>query len=147
MTISAPILFDKLSLRHEQARLPHWREVLLRDIECLLNDSARSAALNLVRHPHCEASVVNYGLPSLSQQVPINTDLMDLARRIQRIIATFESRLDPRSIKVVPLIDKDHTWVLAILFDIHARCNLPGEEQLMNLRIALDYSYGMVRVL
>ncbi|WP_431223165.1 type VI secretion system baseplate subunit TssE [Serratia sp. L9] len=147
MTTSAPILFDKLSLRHEHTRLPHWREVLLRDIETLLNDSAHSATLKLGHHPHCETSVVNYGLPSLSQQVPINTDLMELARHIQRIIATFESRLDPRSIKVVPLIDKDHTWVLAILFDIHARCNLPGEEHLMNLRIALDYSYGMVRVL
>lgn len=147
MTISAPILFDKLSLLHEHARLPHWREVLLRDIESLLNDSARSAALSLARYPHCKISVINYGLPSLSQKVPMNTDLMELARHIQRIIATFESRLDPRSIKVVPLIDKDHTWVLAILFDIHARCNLPGEEQLMNLRIALDYSYGMVRVL
>ncbi|MFZ1872975.1 MAG: type VI secretion system baseplate subunit TssE [Chania sp.] len=147
MTISAPILFDKLSLRQEQTRLPHWRELLLRDIEYLLNDSAHSASLKLSHHPHCAISVLNYGLPSLSQQVPLNTDQMELARHIQRIIATFESRLDPRSIKVVPLIDKDHTWVLAILFDIHAKCNLPGEEQLMNLRIALDYSYGMVRVL
>lgn len=147
MTIAAPLLFDKLSMRHGHVRLPHWREVLLRDIEYLLNDSAHSADLKLKRHPQCETAVVNYGLPSLSQQVPINTDLMALARQIQRIIATFESRLDPRSIKVVPLIDKDHTWVLAILFDIHAKCYVPGEEQLMNLRIALDYSYGMVRVL
>lgn len=147
MTISTPMLFDKLSLHHEHIRLFHWREVLLRDIEYLLNDSAHSAALKLERTPHCETSVVNYGLPSLSQQVPMNTDRMELARHIQRIIATFEPRLDPRSIKVVPLIDKDHTWVLAILFDIHAKCNLPGEEQMMNLRIALDYSYGMVRVI
>ncbi|MBW7984133.1 type VI secretion system baseplate subunit TssE [Enterobacillus tribolii] len=147
MKTSDPVLFDKLSLRREHTSLPHWREVLLRDIEFLLNDSAHSAALKLQRHAHCETSVLNYGLPSLSQQVPVNTDLMALARQIQRIIATFESRLDPRSIRVVPLIDKDQTWVLAILFDIHARCNLPGEEQMVNLRIALDYSYGIVRVL
>ncbi len=56
---------------------------------------------------------MNYGLPSLSQQVPVITDLLELARHIQRIIATFESRLDPRSIKVVPLINKGETWVLA----------------------------------
>ncbi|AHK19857.1 type VI secretion system baseplate subunit TssE [Yersinia similis] len=147
MDISAPILFDKLSLRHEHVRLPHWREVIVRDIESLLNDSAHSARLKLKKYPHCESSVLNYGLPSLSQQVPVITDLLELARHIQRIIATFESRLDPRSIKVVPLINKGETWVLAILFDIHARCNLPGEEHLVNLRIALDYSYGMVRVL
>jgi type VI secretion system protein ImpF len=147
MDISAPILFDKLSLRHEHTRLPHWREVILRDIESLLNDSAHSAGLKLKHYPYCETSVLNYGLPSLSQQVPVHTNLMELARHIQRTIATFESRLDPRSIKVVPLINKDQTWVLAILFDIHARCNLPGEDLLVNLRIALDYSYGMVRVL
>lgn len=146
MDISAPMLFDKLSLRHEHARLPHWRDVILRDIETLLNDSAHSAELKLKGFPYCETSVLNFGLPSLSQQVPVHTDLMELARRIQRIIATFESRLDPRSIKVVPLINKDQTWVLAILFDIHALCNLPGERHLVNLRIALDYSYGMVRV-
>ncbi|NDJ56684.1 type VI secretion system baseplate subunit TssE [Enterobacteriaceae bacterium 4M9] len=147
MKTSDPVLFDKLTLRHEHASLPHWREILLRDIECLLNDSAHSAALKLQRYDHCETSVVNYGLPSLSQQVPVNTDLMALARQIQRIIATFEPRLDSRSIKVVPLIDKDQTWVLAILFDIHARCSLPGEATFVNLRIALDYSYGTVRVL
>lgn len=147
MKTSDPVLFDKLTLRREHASLPHWREILLRDIEYLLNDSAHSAALGLERHTHCETSVVNYGLPSLGQQVPVNTDLMALARKIQRIIATFEPRLDSRSIKVVPLIDKDKTWVLAILFDIHARCCLPGESQMVNLRIALDYSYGIVRVL
>lgn len=47
MDISAPILFDKLSLRHEHVRLPHWREVIVRDIESLLNDSAHSARLKL----------------------------------------------------------------------------------------------------
>ncbi|WP_072091746.1 type VI secretion system baseplate subunit TssE [Trabulsiella odontotermitis] len=147
MKTSDPVLFDKLTVRRDRSGLPHWREILLRDIEYLLNDSAHSAALKLQRYSQCETSVVNYGLPSLSQQVPVNTDLIALARQIQRIIATFESRLDPHSIRVVPLIDKDQTWVLAILFDIHAKCSLPEDEQMVNLRIALDYSYGIVRVL
>lgn len=147
MTISVPVLFDKLSLRPEQTRLPHWRTLLLRDIEYLLNDAAHSATLNLRDNAQCVTSVINYGLPPLSQQVPVDTDLMALARQIQRIIATFEPRLDPRSIKVVPLIDKDHTCILALLFDIHARCNLPGDAGLVSLRIAFDYAYGSVRVL
>ncbi|WP_130835780.1 type VI secretion system baseplate subunit TssE [[Erwinia] mediterraneensis] len=147
MTTSAPLLFDKLSLCHGQARLPHWRTVLLRDIEYLLNDAAHSATLNLSAYPQCVTSVVNYGLPPLSQQVPVVSDLMTLAWQIQRIIATFEPRLDPRSIKVVPLIDKDQTCVLALLFAIHARCHLPAEAGLVSLRIAFDYAQGTVRAL
>lgn len=147
MKTSDPVLFDKLTVRRDGRSQTRWREILLRDIEYLLNDAAHSASLKLQRYAHCETAVVNYGLPSLSQQLPVTNDLLALARQIQRIIATFEPRLDPRSIKVVPLIDKDQTWVLAILFDIHARCILPGEKILMNLRIALDYSYGIVRVL
>lgn len=127
--------------------LPQWREVLLRDIELLLNDAAHSASLALDKNTHCITSVINYGLPTLSSKVPINTDPIILAKRIQQIIATFEPRLDPRSIRVIPFVNKNETWTLALLFDIYAKTNLPDEDHAVNLRIALDYSYGSVRVI
>lgn len=127
--------------------LPQWREVLLRDIELLLNDAAHSASLALDKNTHCITSVINYGLPTLSSKVPINTDPIILAKRIQQIIATFEPRLDPRSIRVIPFVNKNETWTLALLFDIYAKTNLPDEDHTVNLRIALDYSYGSVRVI
>lgn len=127
--------------------LPQWREVLLRDIELLLNDAAHSASLALDKNTHCITSVINYGLPTLSSKVPINTDPIILAKRIQQIIATFEPRLDPRSILVIPFVNKNETWTLALLFDIYAKTNLPDEDHTVNLRIALDYSYGSVRVI
>lgn len=143
MITASPILFDKLSLQSDE-RHKHWRDVLLRDIEHLLNDATRSADLKLKKFPHCQTSVMNYGLPPLSQSLPINSDPLTLARHIQQIIATFEPRLDPRSIKVTPLVDADQNWVLAILFDIHARSFLAEEE--LSLRIALDYSHGTVQI-
>lgn len=146
MKASLPMLFDKLSVRHQSASADNWRRVLVRDIEFLLNDASRSADLKLHDYAHSESSVLNYGLPSLSQRIPINTDPLTLARHIQRIITSFEPRLDPKTIRVVPVVNERQSYVLAILFDIYGTCPLPGDEMLVNLRIALDYSCGAVHV-
>ena len=146
MNISAPALYDKLTFNNQNQKKTPWREMLLRDIEFLLNDAARSASLNLYSYDHCEKSVINYGLPSLSKIIPINIDPVILAEHIQRILVIFEPRLDPRSIKVMPLVSPDQPFVLAILFDIYGSCLIPGNECVVNLRIALDYSCGAVRV-
>nr|WP_246828707.1 GPW/gp25 family protein [Serratia sp. HMSC15F11] len=140
------MLFDKLSVRSQSGSADNWRRVLVRDIEFLLNDASRSADLKLHDYAHSESSVLNYGLPSLSQRIPINTDPLTLARHIQRIITSFEPRLDPKTIRVVPVVNERQSYVLAILFDIYGTCSLPGDEMLVNLRIALDYSCGAVHV-
>lgn len=146
MKASLPMLFDKLSVRSQSGSADNWRRVLVRDIEFLLNDASRSADLKLHDYAHSESSVLNYGLPSLSQRIPINTDPLALARHIQRIITSFEPRLDPKTIRVVPVVNERQSYVLAILFDIYGTCSLPGDEMLVNLRIALDYSCGAVHV-
>lgn len=146
MKTSLPLLFDKLSTDARRSGMNNWRAILVRDIEFLLNDASRSADLNLHDYPHCQTSVLNYGLPSLSQRIPVNTDPLTLARKIQKIITTFEPRLDPKTIRVVPVINERQSYILAILFDIYGSCSLPGEAILVNLRIALDYSCGAVRV-
>ncbi|MEW5561984.1 GPW/gp25 family protein [Enterobacter asburiae] len=147
MKISPPALFDKLTLRHEQSRKTGWREIILRDIEFLLNDASRSADLKLTKYKYCHFSVLNHGLPSLSKRIPVNVEPVLLARHIQRIIATFEPRLAPDSIRVVPLVEEEQRAVLAILFDIYGTCFFAGATESVNLRIALDYSCGAVRVL
>lgn len=146
MKASLPMLFDKLSVRNQGGSADNWRRVLVRDIEFLLNDASRSADLKLHDYAHSEISVLNYGLPSLSQRIPINTGPLTLARHIQRIITSFEPRLDPKTIRVVPVVNERQSYVLAILFDIYGACSLPGDEILVNLRIALDYSCGAVHV-
>lgn len=146
MKASLPMLFDKLSTKTQSTGPDKWRKVIVRDIEFLLNDASRSADLKLHDYRHCENSVLNYGLPSLSQRIPISTDPLTLAKHIQRIITSFEPRLDPKTIRVVPVVNERQSYVLAILFDIYGTCSLPGDEMLVNLRIALDYSCGAVRV-
>jgi type VI secretion system protein ImpF len=146
MKSSLPVLFDKLSVANTRIRESNWRRILLRDMENLLNDASRSAQLKLNDYPYGASSVINYGLPSLSQRIPVNSDPLILARHIQRIIATFEPRLDPQSIRVVPVKDDRQSYVLAIMFDIYGHCCLPGYDIAVDLRIALDYSCGAVHV-
>ena len=81
----------------------------------------------------------------ISYQELVRT-FLTLARHIQRIITSFEPRLDPKTIRVVPVVNERQSYVLAILFDIYGTCSLPGDEMLVNLRIALDYSCGAVHV-
>ncbi|WP_157284086.1 type VI secretion system baseplate subunit TssE [Pseudomonas chlororaphis] len=147
MKTSLLMLFDKLSARTSvTTSTDGWRKVLIRDLEFLLNDASRSADLHLQNYEQCENSVINFGLPSLSQQIPVNTDPLKLARHIQRIIACFEPRLNPKTIRVVPVTDGRQANVLALLFDIYGTCCLPGEETVVSVRIALDYSCGAVHV-
>lgn len=141
------MLFDKLSTKTHNMTSDGWRKVLVRDIEFLLNDASRSADLHLQDYVHCENSVLNFGLPSLSKRIPISTDPLKLAKHIQRILASFEPRLNPKTIRVVPVINTRQSYdVLAILFDIYGTGSLPGRETLVNVRIALDYSCGAVHV-
>lgn len=144
MKTSQPLLFDKISV---SASRKNWREGLLRDIECLLNNAARSGQLSLQHHAYCHKSVLNYGLPSLSRQLPINVDALTLAQHIQNILTLFEPRIDPRSIRVMPVVEKMQSRVLAVLFDINGWCVIPEHQTSLHLRIALDYSCGTVAIL
>lgn len=146
MKASMPMLFDKLSVKAPSRSSQNWRKIIIRDIESLLNDASRSASLNINHYNYCENSVLNYGLPSLGQKIPINIDHINLAKHIQKIISSFEPRLDPKTIRVVPVLNERHSYTLAVLFDIYGHCSLLKNEELVNLRIALDYSCGLVHV-
>lgn len=144
MNTAHPLLFDKLSISTPSN---HWRDALFRDIECLLNNAARSGQLFLHNYTYCQHSVLNYGLPSLSQQLPINADALTLAQHIKTIITVFEPRIDPRSMRVVPVMEKSYARLLAVLFDINGICTIPDHQAPFNLRIALDYSCGAVTMI
>lgn len=147
MAISQPDLFDKLSAMSAANKMADWREILLRDIERLLNAATRGRRLSLDNYPLCADSVINYGLPSLSKKIPISENVSALARHIHRILVTFEPRLDPVRITVMPVFETRQTLALAILFDISGVLAISQGAQVINLRIALDYSCGAIQVL
>jgi len=144
MKVSQPFLFDKLSSKTSRS---FWRGALVRDVELLLNDAARSGQLHLDNYPWCKNSVLNFGLPSLSRQLPVNADALTIAHHIHSIIVLFEPRIDPRSIKVTPVVEKRQALVLTLLFDINGWSVIPELQAPISLRIALDYSCGAVSII
>lgn len=145
--ILQPCLFDKLEMSSQSQSAINWRKIIKRDIEYLLNDSSRSGVLFLDDYREVEKSVINYGLPSLSQQVLIQASPQSLARHINRIISYYEPRLDPDSIKVIPIIEQSQNTILALLFDIYATLVTDKRASVFNIKIALDYSCDTVRVI
>lgn len=145
--ILQPCLFDKLEMSSQNQSTMNWRKIIKRDIEYLLNDSSRSGTLFLDDYREVEKSVINYGLPSLSKQVLMKIYPQSLARHINRIIAYYEPRLDPDSIKVIPIVEQSQNTILALLFDIYATLVTDKRASVFNIKIALDYSCDMVRVI
>lgn len=145
---SLPILFNKLSIDSRKKDIKIWQESLSKDIESLLNESARSGQLYFSSEKSfAEFSVINFGLPSLSKKMPINIDPIILAEHITKILIVFEPRIDPDSIKVIPVVDGEDLRVISMLFDIYAKSYLNNQEIILNIRISLDCSCGAVRVL
>lgn len=144
---SLPILFNKLSINSSKNNIKVLEEALTNDIEHLLNDASHSAQKDILYGTLAASSVINFGLPSLGKKVPITIDAILLARHIATIIRTFEPRIVSDSIKVIPIVDKDESYLLSMLFDIHAISYFNTQEFILHIRIALDCSCGSVNVL
>ncbi|MCV2503768.1 MAG: GPW/gp25 family protein, partial [Neisseriaceae bacterium] len=123
------------------------QETLSRDIENLLNDASHSAYFDLKKYEYVEDSVLNLGCSVFNESMPINTNPVVLAQKIADVLSKFEPRLDSNSIKVIPIIDNADNEVLSILFDIQGITNISSDRIEINLRIALDYSCGIVNVI
>jgi type VI secretion system protein ImpF len=79
------------------------RAVVLRDLQNLLNTTCAEADLqregtSLADCPAVQASVLNYGIPSLAGRIRTPDDVVDLAQEIERAIERFEPRV--RQIRV-----------------------------------------------
>jgi type VI secretion system protein ImpF len=138
------MLFDKL--RRTFAGPPDWRRIVLRDVERLLNDGARSARLNVAHLPYAEVSVLNHGLPPFAGMENGAIDAHRWATHFQRLLAEFEPRLDPRTIRVAPVLRSSDRQVMALLYDIHGVLLTGAERISLSFRIAMDYSCGAVKV-
>lgn len=111
----ARLLLDRVIvteiLRRQQIRrsvvisTQELRAAVLRDLQNLLNTTAPEADLEqydrtLDSVPMVQASVLNYGIPSLSGRIRTADDVLDLARAIERAIERFEPRIRQVRVRV-----------------------------------------------
>jgi type VI secretion system protein ImpF len=102
------IITIEISRRQQNRRLAvltpqELRAVVLRDLQNLLNTTCADADLHedgksLAPCPTVQASVLNYGVPSLAGRIRTTDDVIDLAQDIERAIERFEPRV--RQIRV-----------------------------------------------
>ncbi len=76
------------------------RRALRRDIEWLLN-SKQPGLMAMVGKPECAASILNYGVPDITQfHSHSQHDRAELCRLITAALRSFEPRLLPESLRV-----------------------------------------------
>jgi type VI secretion system protein ImpF len=117
------------------------RDYVCRDLGALLNCASLDAVVDLDRYPHVQASVLNFGMPSLAGRAARAADPHKIAATIETAIRRFEPRLS--ALRVAPEMG-DESHVLA--FRIEAQLwGQPVPQQLV-LRTRIDVDTGSVAV-
>lgn len=81
------------------------REQLSRDLNYLLNTVNLESAIDLTRHAHVKRSIINYGIPEISNRTIDEDRASDIVTEIENALMTFEPRLVPKTIRVA----RDHS--------------------------------------
>jgi type VI secretion system protein ImpF len=112
-----PTLFDRLRddapQRTEEAAgsftatRAQMRDIVQRDLGYLLNTTNRADEIDAERYPQVAASVLNYGVPSVTGAYLSEQRWSTLVAVMRRAITDFEPRLDPDALQILPLHKND----------------------------------------
>jgi type VI secretion system protein ImpF len=120
------------------------REYVCRDLGALLNCASLDAVVDLTAYPHVQASVVNFGMPSLAGRAARSADPLQIAATIEAAIRRFEPRLS--AVRVTPEMGEEGNETHVLAFRIEAQLwGQPAPLQLV-LRTRIDVDSGSVNV-
>jgi type VI secretion system protein ImpF len=122
----------------------HLREYVCRDLGALLNCANLDAVVDLAAFPQVQASVLNFGMPSLAGRVARSTDPQQVAATIEVAIRRFEPRLS--AVRVTPEMGEEGSETHVLAFRIEAQLwGHPVPQQLL-LRTRVEVDSGSVHV-
>jgi type VI secretion system protein ImpF len=120
------------------------REYVRRDLDALLNCANLDAVVDLSAWPQVQASVLNFGMPSLAGRMARSVDPQHIAGTIELAIRRFEPRLSALRVTAETSEEGNETHVLG--FRIEAQLwGQPLPQQLV-LRTRIDVDSGAVNV-
>lgn len=96
------------------------RQSVFRDISWLLNADSLETVENLDDYPEAAASVLNYGIKSLSGSTVSSNNLAQIERNVKQAILQFEPRILPNTLNIQMTSSEDKMNRLAMVFDIEA---------------------------
>ena len=130
-----PTLFDRLRDDHPARttessseytlRAAQVRDIVQRDLSCLLNTTNAEGLIDRERHPEAAASSLNFGVPPLAGGHLSEHRWADIERLVRRAIADYEPRLLPETVSVRPLMKDGASDAYNVLvFEIRAMVDL-----------------------
>ncbi len=96
---------------------------------------------------YVQDSVINYGIPLLSQESDSPKSILKNADHIKKIIEVYEPRVETRYLKVTPVLNKDYNHILSVIYKIDGLISLSDQTEAFSFSVALDYSCGAFKVL
>lgn len=96
------------------------RQSVFRDISWLLNADSLETIEHLDDYPEAAASVLNYGIKSLSGSTVSGNNLAQIERNVKQAILQFEPRILPNTLNIQMTSSEDKMNRLAMVFDIEA---------------------------
>jgi type VI secretion system protein ImpF len=106
-----------IAARRSPSRSPISESGLRREVNAdlsdLLNTVNLDAAIDLSDAPEVARSILNFGFPDLSTRTIDENRMAELSREIEAALATFEPRLDAKTLKVGrdPYIDPEQLHI------------------------------------
>jgi type VI secretion system protein ImpF len=122
------------------------RKSVLRDLEWLLNTSARSDQVELKDYPHVASSVLNYGIQDLTGLTSSGVSPVDLERMLQTVIKRFEPRILPNSLSVGANADPDEVGTNAVCFEIRGMLWSQPLPERLYVKTEVDLETGLCKV-
>lgn len=152
-----PTLFDRLrdDAPSREVEAPseytvnalQMRDIIQRDLACLLNTTNAEDLIDRARQPEVAASTLNFGVPPLAGSYLSERKWADIERIIRRAIHDYEPRLLPETVTVRPLMKEgasEHYNVL--LFEIRAMINLKPYPLELTVQSSVDLETNRISV-
>jgi len=113
------------------------RQSLVRDLEWLFNTTALGATQDLSDYPEVAASVLNYGLPTLTGQTLSTLDPARLERQLREVLVRFEPRI-LSGVRVRVVRDDERMDASALRFDLEGELHAQPAPLYLLLRTEVD---------
>jgi len=150
-----PSLLDRLSddepANSQESReqrvlsVKQLRQSVLRDIAWLLNAVSLESVQNLENYPEAAKSVINFGIPDFSGHTITNRQIVDVEKRIRKVMLDFEPRILPNTL-VIKVVSTDSYNHNAMNFEIEGDLWMQPVPLRLYLKTQLDLETGNVVV-
>lgn len=122
------------------------KEEILDNIFMLLNSRVRPEKKDLENDPFLYRSVLGYGLSDFCGISNNSSNVDNLLKEIREQVEFFEPRLDPASIKVQKVKNKDKDLPANVKIAISGRISVPPYTDEVNFLFTLDLESGVPQI-